>query len=277
MEKSQDRLNVLKKIEEYERLGEFDKDVEQDPPFEPLKATEVDYLKKKLTSKIKRDISYILASKCIKKLIKTNQMIIKEINGLENLDKVDTGAIVTCNHFNAFDNFAIYKAFQKKLTRKRRMFKIIKEGNYRFPGLFGFLFRNCDTLPLASNKDTLQNFLRAVDTHLKNGHYVLIYPEQAMWWNYKKVRPFKDRAFKFAIKNNVPVIPCFICLKDSEFVGADGFNIQEYYINIFEPIYADPNKSVTENAKEMSQKNYELCKQTYEKFYGEPLVYNTEK
>ena len=204
-------------------------------------------------------------------------MIIKEINGLENLDKVNTGAIVTCNHFNAFDNFAIYKAFQKKLTRKKRMFKIIKEGNYRFPGLFGFLFRNCDTLPLASNKDTLQNFLKAVDTHLNNGHYVLIYPEQAMWWNYKKVRPFKDRAFKFAVKNNVPVIPCFICLKDSEYVGPDGFNVQEYYINIFEPIYADPNKSITENAKEMAEKNYQLCKQTYEKFYGEPLVYNLEK
>lgn len=277
MEKSSQRLEVLKKIEEYEKLGLFDKDVEPDPPFEPLKAKEVDYLKKKLTSKIRRDISYILASKCIKNLIKNNQMIIKEINGLENLDKVSTGAIVTCNHFNAFDNFAIYKAFQNKLTRKKRMFKIIKEGNYRFPGLFGFLFRNCDTLPLASNKETLQNFLKAVDTHLKNGHYVLIYPEQAMWWNYKKVRPFKDRAFKFAVKNNVPVIPCFICLKDSEFIGPDGFNVQEYYINIFEPIYPDSNKSITENAKEMAEKNYQLCKQTYEKFYGEPLVYNLEK
>ena len=57
----------------------------------------------------------------------------------------------------------------------------------------------------------------------------------------------------------------------------DGFNVQEYYINIFEPIYPDPNKSITENAKEMAEKNYQLCKQTYEKFYGEPLVYNLEK
>jgi hypothetical protein len=32
MEKSQDRLNILKKIEEYERLGYFDRDVEDAPP-----------------------------------------------------------------------------------------------------------------------------------------------------------------------------------------------------------------------------------------------------
>jgi lipopolysaccharide biosynthesis glycosyltransferase len=34
MEKSQDRLNILKKIEEYERLGYFDRDVEDDPHSE---------------------------------------------------------------------------------------------------------------------------------------------------------------------------------------------------------------------------------------------------
>ena len=276
-EKSLDRLKVLEKIEEYEKKGLFDQNVEDDPPYEPLMPNEVDYLKKKFFSKVKRDISYCLASSFIKNIIKNNQMIIKEINGLENLDKVSSGAIVTCNHFNPFDNFAIYKAFQHKLTRKKRMFKIIREGNYRFPGLYGFLFRNCDTLPLASNKATLNNFLKAVDTQLQNGHYVLVYPEQAMWWNYRKIRPFKVRAFKFAVKNDVPVIPCYITMKDSEFIGEDGFPIQEYYINIMEPIYPDKTKSVTESANEMADKNYKMCVDVYEKFYGEPLVYNTEK
>ena len=32
MEKSKERLNILKKIEEYERSGRFDEDVEDDPP-----------------------------------------------------------------------------------------------------------------------------------------------------------------------------------------------------------------------------------------------------
>ena len=32
IEKAQDRLEVLKKIEEYEREGKFDVDVEEDPP-----------------------------------------------------------------------------------------------------------------------------------------------------------------------------------------------------------------------------------------------------
>ena len=37
MEKSQDRLDILKKIEEYERDGKFDIDVENDPPSRELK------------------------------------------------------------------------------------------------------------------------------------------------------------------------------------------------------------------------------------------------
>jgi 1-acyl-sn-glycerol-3-phosphate acyltransferase len=277
MEQAQDRIEVLKKREEYEKKGWFDVDLENDPPFEPIKPEEVDYLKKKFSSKIKRDISYYLAAHFVRKIIKNKALNIKEINGLENLDKVESGAIVTCNHFNPLDNFAIYKAFEKKLTRKERMYKIIREGNYRFPGLFGYLFRNCDTLPLSSNKQTLQKFLSAVDTLLQNGQYVLIYPEQAMWWNYKKIRPFKTRAFKFAVKNNVPVIPCFITLKDSGNIGPDGFDMPEYYIHIMEPIYPSKEKTVNESAQEMADKNYQMCVEVYEKFYGVKMEYTTEK
>jgi len=277
MENSSQRLKILNRIEEYEKKGLFDQNVEDDPPFEPLQPNEVDYLKKKFSSKIKKDITYFAASNFIKKIIKNKNMIIKEINGLEYLEEVNSGAVVTCNHFNPFDNFAIYKAFQHKLTRKRRMFKIIREGNYRFPGLYGFLFRNCDTLPLASKKETLQNFLSAVDTHLQNGHYVLIYPEQAMWWNYRKVRPFKNRAFKFAAKNNVPIIPCFITMKDSDILDSEGFYVQEYYINILKPIYPDKNKSIVENANYMQETNYNACVSLYEEFYGEKLKFSSEE
>ena len=153
------------------------------------------------------------------------------------------------------------------------MFKIIREGNFRFPGLYGFLFRNCDTLPLSSNPKTLKNFIKAVDYFLQNGHYVLIYPEQAMWWNYRKPRPYKTRAFKFAVKNNVPIIPCFITMEDGKNIGPDGFPIQEYTVHIEKPIYPDLTKDLKDASEEMATANYNLCVDIYEKTYGKKLEY----
>ena len=53
MEKSPDRLRILAKIEEYERNGRFDEDVEDDPPSRELLPDEVDYLQKKLSTRLK--------------------------------------------------------------------------------------------------------------------------------------------------------------------------------------------------------------------------------
>lgn len=30
-----------------------------------------------------------------------------------------------------------------------------------------------------------------MDKVLKDGHFMLIYPEQSMWWNYRKPKPLK--------------------------------------------------------------------------------------
>ena len=49
-EKSQDRLNILNKIDEYEKKRLFDQDVEDDPPGRELLPEEVDYLNRKLKS-----------------------------------------------------------------------------------------------------------------------------------------------------------------------------------------------------------------------------------
>lgn len=63
---------------------------------------------------------------------------------------------------------------------------------------------------------------------LSEGNCLLIYPEQSMWWNYRKPKPLKPGAFDMALKNHVPVVPCFITMSDSDLVGADGFSVQEY-------------------------------------------------
>ena len=278
-EKSQDRIDVLKRIEQLEKEGKFDVDAENDPPTIVLTPENIDYLRSKMTSKIKRVFANEVGERFLDNLLKNNKLIIKDVRGIENLNKVSTGAIVTCNHFNPFDCFTIEKVFRMSgKIEEKRLYKVIREGNYtNFPGLYGFFFRNCDTLPLSSNKRTMIQFMKAVNILLQKGDFILIYPEQSLWWNYRKPKPLKNGAFKMAVRNNVPVIPIFITMEDSDIIGDDGFPIQEYTVNIAEPIYPDNNLQPKERVEKLLNKNFEIWKNIYEDFYKIPLEYTTKK
>ena len=276
IEKSKERLEILDKMRKLEESGVFDVDVEEDPPTIPLEPDDIDYLRTSKMSQIKSKMATKVAEKLVNDLMKDNKLIIKEVKGIENLKKVQSGAIVTCNHFNPYDSFTVEKVFRLAgQDKNKKLYKVIREGNYtNFPGIYGFFFRNCDTLPLSSNRETMKEFIKAVDVILKRGDFILIYPEQSMWWNYRKPKPLKNGAFNFAARSNVPVIPIFITMEDSNFIGDDGFPIQEYTVNIGEPIYPDSNLSEKKNSIMMRDKNYEIWKNIYEDFYGINLEYD---
>ena len=276
---SQSREEVYERIRDLEKNGIFDLDVEQDPPTIPLTPENVDYLREKGLNRIKNVLANRMGEKYLKDLIKNKKLIIKDIKGLENLENVKTGAMITCNHFNPNDFLTIEQVFRKTSQIKtKKLYKVIREGNYtNFPGFPGFLFRNGDTLPLSANTSTMIEFMKAVDTILQRGDFILIYPEQSMWWNYRKPKPLKIGAYKMASKNNVPVIPIFITMEDSEIIGDDGEPVQEYTVNIAKPIYPDENLSIKENTEKMREENAKVWKEIYEDFYKIPLEYTTIK
>ena len=277
MKKDPERIKILKNIEEFEINGTFDIDVEDDPPTIPIKQGEVDFLRKKISSKVKASIANKVASKFFKNILKDKKAIIKDIKGIENFDLLkDTGYIITCNHFNPFDTFTVEYAF-RKYNKKKKLYKVIREGNYtNFPGFYGFLMKNCNTLPLSENKHVLKEFLDSVKTLLEKNEAILIFPEQSMWWNYRKPKPLKTGAFNIACRNNVPILPIFITMEDTDIIGEDGFNIQAYTVNINSPIYLDENLSKKENINNMLDKNYEIWKKTYEDFYHKKLDYHKD-
>ena len=274
MEKSKERLEVLKRIAENERLGLWDKSVENDPETLELKPNKVDYLNKKLSSKISTFFANILATNFFEKMLKNGQMIIEKVVGIENFTCVNGGAIITCNHFNPCDNYAVWRAIRPYMKR-HRLYKVIREGNYtNFPNPLGFLFRHCNTLPLSSNSETMKKFMTAISTLLKRGEKILVFPEQEMWWNYKKPRPCKNGAYRFAVSNNVPIIPFFITMRDSDNYDKDGFKVQKYTINIMPAIYPKKDLDKRANMDYLKEANYVKCVETYEKFYKKKLSYS---
>ncbi len=273
-----DRVEILKRIEDYEREGRFDEDVENDPPTKPLLPDDIDYFHRGAAEALKRKVAFSMARNFLNRMIAEKKFIIKEIVGIEHFKALGTGAVITCNHFNALDSFAIQMAYEAAEQKNRSFFRVIREGNYTsFPGFYGFLMRHCNTLPLSSNHRTMHKFTEAAETLLREGHFVLVYPEQSMWWNYRKPKPLKDGAFLLAAKSGVPVLPCFITMQDSDILGEDGFYVQEYTIHVSPPIYPDAALEYRDRIADLRDRNYDVWREIYERVYQLPLTYLTEQ
>lgn len=268
-----DRVAILERIAQKESAGRFDEDVEDDPPSPVLKPEDIDYLNKGFIGNCKRRIAFAAAYSFFGKLEKNRDIVVNRAEGLEHLAGVQ-GAVVTCNHFHPMDSFIMQRVFDDS-NHPKRLYRVIREGNYtNFPGFYGFLMRNCNTLPLSSNLQTMKKFLAAVKTVLLEGNCLLIYPEQSMWWNYRKPKPMRSGAFDMAVKNNVPVVPCFITMRDTDKLGADGFPVQEYTPHLGAPIWPDHTLPKMVAREKLKQQTEAYCNAIYERVYGVPPTYS---
>ena len=273
MEKSAHKLELLRRIDELEKNQLWHLDVEDDPETYPLMPNEIDYLNQKLSNRIKTKVANFFGTRFFENLIKQKQLIIKEVRGIENFKAVVGGKIVTCNHFSICDNYAVWRTLRPHMNGKM-LYKVIREGNYTNPPKpFGLFMRHCNTLPLSSKMATMKKFMQAFSALLARGEAILIYPEQGMWWNYRKPRPMQDGAFTLAVKNKAPIVPIFITMEDSNVLDGDGFPVQEYTLHILPAIYPDKTLSFAEAKEKMRKENYEVWVKVYEDFYKKPLVY----
>ena len=66
-------------------------------------------------------------------------------------------------------------------------------------------------------------------------------------------------------------------MQDSDKIDDEGFPVQEYTVNIAEPIYPDESLSSREKTDKMLKDNFEVWKEIYEEYYKIPLEYTTKK
>jgi 1-acyl-sn-glycerol-3-phosphate acyltransferase len=268
---SPDRAAVQAKIEEYERLGGeyFFCDVEDDPPHPTLEPNDVDYLCRRFKTKCKRAYAHYLRYR-LTRFAKRHFAF--KVEGAENLEALrDVGAVFTSNHFSPFDSGVVRMA-SRMTPGRHHFYSVVREGNYFMSGTYGTLLKYCDTLPISSSIHTMGQFNAAVSTLLSRHAHILMYPEQAMWLNYKEPRPLRDGAFHLAAKNGVPVVPCFVTLSECGDYEQNGTPHMHYTLHVMPPIYPDPSKTVRENAVAMRRANEALTRATYERVYGRPSV-----
>ncbi|MCI5641434.1 MAG: hypothetical protein MR316_10725, partial [Lachnospiraceae bacterium] len=79
------------------------------------------------------------------------------------------------------------------------------------------------------------------------------------------------------VNNNVPVLPCFITMSDSNIPGEDGYPVQEYTMHVLPPIYPDKSLKKADRVIDMMDRNYQAWKKVYEDTYGIKLVYTCDQ
>ncbi len=267
------KKEVIKNIEENIKNNELNKKVEVNDPNLSDEEKEVilkkfyDSKKHKLIYFFKNHFAYLFVDVLG---IKLNKSI--TIEGLENLEGIKSGAIITSNHFNPLDNMAIRKMIKK--WSHKNIYIVIQDTNLAMPGFIGYLMNNLNNIPIFKGPNyIIKTFKPELKRILDKNNYVLIYPEEEMWFNYRKPRPCKRGAYEFASENNVPVISCFVEIKDKDEDDNEEFREVEYIVHVLKPIYPDKNKSIKENSKWMAITDYEQKKECYEKVYHQKLNY----
>ena len=273
MKKSEDRLTVIKNIKKSVLDGKFNNKVEENDhvvTFEDRQRVILNYDSKK--RKLKNKMEYIVARNITDKITcEINKQT--EIVGIENIKDINTGAIITSNHFSKVDN-TIIRYMMQKINKAKDFGIVVQETNFFMPGGLGWLVRNNKTIPLSmDHKYMSKNFIPTIKELLEKKNFILIYPEEEMWFNYKKPRPLKPGAYHYAAKYNVPIIPCFVKIDDLDKVGEDGFKKSKYTLYVMPPIYPDKNKDLRSNKEEMMKKDYELKVKAYETAYNKKLDY----
>ena len=227
--------------------------------------------------KNKKKLSYFfknkIANKTVKKISKELYPDIK-INSLEKLDLADlsNGAIITSNHFNPLDSYNIRKIVEEKLHKK--LYIVVQDTILAMPGFLGFLFNNIEVIPLSKSPNyIIKKFVPELKKILSKGDFILIYPEEEMWFNYRLPRPCKRGAYQFAHELDVPVISCFVKMIDTDKTDNDEFNKVKYEVSINKVIYPEAGESVKSDSRKMAEVDYEARKKAYEDAYNKKLNY----
>ena len=269
----ENRRSVIENIKNFAETGQFHNKVElNDPELTAAQSRQITdaYLenRKRLSFKIKTALGVALAQAATKAINKNTQ-----IKGLEKIPKDLGGVLITSNHFSPLENTVI-RHLTNTLGRKK-LGIISQTSNFAMTGMVGFLMNYADTIPISTDPRYLaKDFLSLLKERLVDKKQaILLYPEQEMWFHYRKPRPPKNGAYFYAAKLNVPILSCFVEMVDLDEDDTAEFKKVKYILHILDVLYPDGNKTARENTEMLSARDYALKKACYETVYGKELTY----
>ena len=167
-----------------------------------------DLLHHSIIYKVLSSILYVIAYPIIFLLTKLWHGL--KIEGRENLDKVGDEYITVANHINMIDCAMITLSIFPRIP-----YFLTLQSNLEIP-IIKYLVMLLRGIPIPRNKSGKEKMVNTIDGLLKKGEVVGIYPEGELIPYYEGIREFKNGAFNFAVKNQVPILPIVFTYREPE-------------------------------------------------------------
>lgn len=259
MNLSQTTPDVLEKIKKAESEKKYNEHLDPPADLKYIKVDENYHYIWTLKDKIKYGLLnfFIVHPYCF---IVNHFWLKTKIYGKENLKGVK-GGIITCNHVNKVDTIALSKGFKRSKFR----FTVAEFNN--MDTRLGAYIRAYGSMPLSADKGAFKNFNDAVSQIISKGGFINFFPEQSEWWCYEKPRPLLPGAYHYAVKNNCPIIPCFITFTKTGKFDKNGIEKRHFNVFISKPIYPKDELSNKENKEYLMTENMNAWIKIYEDFY----------
>lgn len=195
-----------------------------------------------------------------------------KIEGRENLSKVGDEYITVANHINMIDCAMITLSIFPRIP-----YFLTLQSNLEIP-IIKYLVMLFRGIPIPRSKTGKEKMVNTIDTLLKNGEVVGIYPEGHLIPYYDGIREFKNGAFNFAVKNQVPILPIVFTYREPEGIIKKFKKKPFITLTILEPEYpkAEMSKANVEELKNRVQRKMRL-ERRMKKIYNENEEMQEEK
>ena len=176
--------------------------------------------------------------------------------------------ITTSNHVGYLD-----AVLSLRSTGWKRKYIVVAPHNCK-QNFGGAILRSAGVVPLPISFKGTRPFNEAMDGLAAKKAAIHFYAEQSMWIGYRKPRPFKEGAFYYAERLDVPVVPMLYCFKDPRGLRKL-LHLPKAVIKIGEPVYINKELSPRERKADIARRVNEATKAMYESFYGVALEYES--
>ena len=179
-----------------------------------------------------------------------------KIEGKENIKNLKTGAVSVCNHVLFLDCTMVGLAFGLN-----RVYFTTREGSFKIP-FVRKLIKLLRAIPIPTKLENKIYFVKELDKAIQEGNIIHFYPEKSLWPYYEKLRNFKNGAFSFAIRNNVPVIPMVVSFREPKGMRKLLKRKKDVTIKILSPIeYIDNDYSKKDSVENLKEQVYQVMKE----------------
>lgn len=241
------QLENIEKLEE-EMINEDEHIINMWTPLDIEIDEEYKFINESLLFNIASILLYIVALPIV--WIYNKVMYNFKIYGRENLSNIETGKITVSNHVHPMDC-----TMNAIANAPYSLYFPTLKSNFEIP-VIRHIIKLLHAFPIPDGISGKEKFFGTINYLLDNNETVHFYPEGSLWPYYKKLRKFKNGAFKIASEKNVPIVP--MVYKFVEPYGIRKILKKRHFIEIhvLEAVYPNNELGKKERVEDLKQRVY---------------------